>query len=92
RAKNEEREIWDGYRYGPEAARETFGFDAAYPIDEIDTRLPQLMADTPALFYALGASAQQDRQVRHWLNTVRAQSRTGVSAPAAAHDIRAILD
>lgn len=93
RAKNEEREIWDGFRYGPEAAREAFGFDAAYPIDEIDTRLPQLMADAPALFfYALGASAQQDRQVRHWLNTVRAQSRTGVSAPAAAHDIRAILD
>nr|WP_322880881.1 aminopeptidase P N-terminal domain-containing protein [Pandoraea sputorum] len=92
RAKNEEREIWDGYRFGPDAARETFGFDAAYPIDEIDTRLPQLLADAPALFYALGASAQQDRQVRHWLNAVRAQSRTGVSAPSAARDIRGILD
>jgi Xaa-Pro aminopeptidase len=28
REKNEEREIWDGYRYGPAAAKETFGFDA----------------------------------------------------------------
>src|SRR3954464_4546617 len=27
REKNLEREIWDGYRYGPEAAREMFGFD-----------------------------------------------------------------
>ena len=92
RAKNEEREIWDGYRYGPDAAREAFGFDAAYPIDEIDVRVPQLLADAPALFYALGTSAQQDRQVRHWLSAVRAQSRTGVSAPSAAHDIRTILD
>ena len=25
-----EREIWDGFRYGPEAAREAFGFDEAY--------------------------------------------------------------
>src|SRR4029434_10232894 len=26
REKNLEREIWDGYRYGPEMAREMFGF------------------------------------------------------------------
>ena len=32
REKNLEREIWDGYRYGPEAAREMFGFDEAYPM------------------------------------------------------------
>ena len=30
REKNEEREIWDGFRYGPDAAREIFGFDEAY--------------------------------------------------------------
>ncbi len=29
REKNLEREIWDGYRYGPAAAKEQFGFDAA---------------------------------------------------------------
>ncbi|GAB3627175.1 Xaa-Pro aminopeptidase [Pandoraea terrae] len=92
RAKNEEREIWDGYRYGPEAAREVFGFDAAYSIDELDARLPQLLANVPALFYALGASARQDEQIRGWLNTVRAQSRAGVTAPESAHDVRAILD
>src|SRR2546427_807415 len=32
RSRDEEREIWDGYRYGPEAARERFGFDEAHPI------------------------------------------------------------
>ena len=32
REKNEEREIWDGYRYGVEGARAAFGFDAAHPI------------------------------------------------------------
>src|SRR5258706_16279115 len=29
RTRNEEREVWDGFRYGPEAARERFGFDEA---------------------------------------------------------------
>src|SRR5438270_4508143 len=33
RERNEEREIWDGYRYGPETARERFGFDEAHPIE-----------------------------------------------------------
>ena len=27
RERNEEREIWEGYRYGPGTARERFGFD-----------------------------------------------------------------
>ena len=29
REKNVEREIWDGFRYGPAAACEAFGFDEA---------------------------------------------------------------
>ena len=36
REKNQEREIWDGYRYGPEAAKELFGFDEAHAIDKLD--------------------------------------------------------
>src|SRR3984893_13328563 len=32
REKDMQREIWDGFRYGPEQARETFGFEEAHPI------------------------------------------------------------
>jgi hypothetical protein len=32
REKNEEREVWDGFRYGPDAAAEAFGFSEAHPI------------------------------------------------------------
>src|SRR5688572_2521677 len=42
REKNLEREIWDGFRYGPEAAREAFGFDATFPIGALDTEMPKL--------------------------------------------------
>ncbi len=48
RDKNEEREIWDGYRYGPAGAKEAFGFDSCFTIDSIDTELPKLMANAPA--------------------------------------------
>jgi Xaa-Pro aminopeptidase len=42
REKNLEREIWDGFRYGPQLARDMFGFDEAYPIAELDQRMPEL--------------------------------------------------
>ena len=42
--KNLEREIWDGFRYGPEAARDAFGFDAAFPFGALGTEMPRLMA------------------------------------------------
>ncbi len=92
REKNEEREIWDGYRYGPDAAREAFGLNAAYPIASIDTELPKRMANAPALFYALGSSSRLDDQVKGWLNAVRAQVRAGVIAPSTAIDVRVILN
>jgi len=92
REKDLERETWTGVRCGPEAAREAFGVDAAYPIAQLDEKLPLLMADQPALHYAPGTDADWDARVMRWLNQVRAQSRTGVAAPQRIHDVRAPLD
>jgi Xaa-Pro aminopeptidase len=92
RDKNLEREIWDGYRYGPEAAREKFGFDAAFAIDALDAEIPKLIADAPALFYALGSNVKLNAQVQTWLNTVRGQARAGINAPTAAHDVQVLLN
>ncbi len=92
RDKNIEREIWDGYRFGPQAAREAFGFDAAFPIDAIDAEMSKLMANQPAIFYALGRDAKFDTQVQGWLNAVRAQVRAGTTAPSAAYDVQLLLN
>ena len=92
REKNPERETWDGFRYGPDAAREAFGVDAAYPIGQLDEKLPALMANQPALHYAAGMDPQWDARILGWLNQVRAQGRTGVSAPQRIHDVRVALD
>jgi Xaa-Pro aminopeptidase len=92
RERNPERELWDGLRHGPQGAREAFGIDEAYPIGELDERLPKLLADQPALYYPVGADAGWDARMMGWLNQVRALARTGVSAPAAIHDVRVMLD
>jgi Xaa-Pro aminopeptidase len=92
REKNLEREIWDGYRYGPEAARTAFGMDEAWPVAELDARLPDLLADAPALYYATASNAALDAQVQGWTKAVRARARSGVTAPGAFHDLLPLLD
>ncbi|MDP2821484.1 MAG: aminopeptidase P N-terminal domain-containing protein [Sulfuritalea sp.] len=92
REKNLEREIWDGFRHGPEGAREVFGFDAAHAVGELDAKLPELLADQPALWYSIGHDAGWDGRIAAALNKVRAESRTGKRAPATIRDVRAELD
>jgi Xaa-Pro aminopeptidase len=92
RDKNEEREIWDGSRYGPETAKAQFGFDEAYSISQLDERLPELMANQPRLAYAVGADPAWDARVLGWLNAVRGKARTGITAPEEIVDVRKWLD
>ena len=92
REKYMEREIWDGFRYGPEAAKEAFGFDEAYSIAKLDELMPKLLADQPAVYTMLGQDRAWDQRVVDWINRVREQMRSGVIAPGAIHDCRSVLD
>ena len=92
REKNEEREIWDGFRHGPAAARERYGFDEAWPIAQLDEKLVELLADQPTLWYLPGADAAWDARAMGWLNTVREKVRIGVTAPSNIGDLRNLLD
>ena len=64
REKHEEREIWDGYRYGPKAAKAAFGFDAAYPIEQLAKKLPEFLVDRDTLWHAIGHDAAVGRPHR----------------------------
>ncbi len=92
REKNEERETWDGFRFGPGGARERFGFDETFPIGELDAKLAELLADQPALYYPVGADREWDARAMGWLNAVRAKVRAGVGAPERVQDVRALVD
>ncbi len=92
RDKDVEREVWNGFRHGPEGAKEAFGFDAAYSIKTFDEQLPLLIADQPTLYFSLGHDAAWDARITAALNAVRAQSRTGKRPPADIHDVRMLLD
>jgi len=88
RDKNLEREIWDGHRYGPAAAKKHFGFDASYTIDQLDEKLMELMGDQPVIYYPVGANMVWDRRIIKLRNTVSAKVRGGIRAPDEIHDVR----
>ena len=92
RDKNEEREVWEGFRYGPDAARDAFGFDESYPFSLFDAMLPDLIANHEALWHALGHDTAWDAKIVTALNAVRAQVRAGKQAPSKVHDLHQPLD
>ena len=92
REKHLESEIWDGYRYGPDAARESFGFDFAFPIGALDEHMVRQLSNATALYAPLGRSAAADEQQRRWLAGVRRLSRSGTSAPPVLRDLPPLVD
>ncbi len=92
REKNPEREVWDGFRVGPDAAKELYGFDATHPIDHLDERLIELIGNQPALFYPVGHNPAWDQRILKLRSEVQAKIRSGIRAPNEIHDVRTLLN
>ncbi|MCL2644808.1 MAG: aminopeptidase P N-terminal domain-containing protein [Betaproteobacteria bacterium] len=92
RTKDEQQETWTGFRYGPEAAADLFGFDSAWPIDMLDRKLPELLINQPALWTSLASEPEWDRRIFAAIKAVRAKARSGDTAPDTVHEISAMLD
>ncbi|MGE3297681.1 MAG: Xaa-Pro aminopeptidase [Porticoccaceae bacterium] len=81
RERDRSREIWDGRRAGPEGARELYGADDAFPIDDIDEILPGLLEGRDRVYYALGRNRSFDTRLLDWIDGIRARARSGAVPP-----------
>ncbi len=90
--KDLEREIWDGYRLGPDAAPGALGVDAAMSINELETQLPRLMENRDAVWFPFAMHEGLEARVGGWLSKVRARVRYGALCPERQLDLCAILD
>ena len=91
RAKDSEREIWDGYRVGPGAAPAALGVDAALDVAALDAVMTDHLADQPAVWFVFGEPAGLEAQIEGWLGTLRARSRTGVQCPQSKRNLEPLL-
>ncbi|MBX2808744.1 MAG: Xaa-Pro aminopeptidase [Cellvibrionaceae bacterium] len=81
RERDPERELWDGYRAGPEGACSQYHADDAFPISDIDDILPGLIEGRERVYYAMGRDQQFDQKVMAWVNAIRAMVRSGAHPP-----------
>ena len=92
RPKDLEREIWDGIRLGPDAAPAQLGVDAAFSLDTLDEKMPDLLANQNAVWFPFATHKGLETQVDGWLNKVRARARLGAECPQSQHDFCKLLD
>jgi len=84
-------EIWTGYRPGVEGAAADYGANAAHPIGDLLSHLPQLIEKAQRLFFVLGQDAALDAKLTETLDGMRLRSRMGIVPPSEIVDPRAIL-
>ncbi|HEX5123104.1 MAG TPA: aminopeptidase P N-terminal domain-containing protein, partial [Rhodanobacteraceae bacterium] len=81
RERDAERERWDGARAGTEGAVAEYGFDDAFPIDDIDEILPGMIEGRSRVYYHFGRDTDFDLKLIGWVNRVRAEIRKGAVPP-----------
>jgi len=91
RPRDEEAELWNGSRAGPERVEADFGADVAYAIDALDEELPKFLEDRETLYYTLGDDAEFDQKVTGWIHDLRHRRNEPPAAPRNLVDARDIL-
>lgn len=91
RPRNLEQEQWTGRRLGQDDACKILAVDAAYPLDELEIKLPELLAGKPAIYYHIGQDEALERHIRFAWQVVKAKVRQGVNAPDTFCDLAGIL-
>ena len=90
--KDPERETWDGYRLGPQAAVNALGVDAAHPISELDAQFPRLLENRDSVWFPFAIHEGLEARIAGWLAAVRARVRFGALCPESQRDLCGPLD
>ena len=81
RERDPAAEQWTGYRAGIEGAKSQYGAMESYPITQLNEVMPRLLANRDQVYYRIGMDWTFDQQMFTWLNSVRAQVRSGTKVP-----------
>jgi len=92
RSRDPQRETWTGQRAGVQGAVECFGATVAHPIEELDQKLPEYIAERERLYYVLDPNLQAfSSRVVGWLERAQAERPRKGTGPTMLLDARDIL-
>lgn len=84
-------ELWHGSRAGPDGVCDQHGADDAFPVGDVDDILPGLIEGRERVYYSMGRSAEFDRQIMGWVNSIRSKEASGASPPGEFTDLDHML-
>ena len=90
--KDLEKEIWDGYRLGPEHAPQTLGVTQAFSIDDLDKIAPAFLSNHESIWFPFGVNPSMKDHLARWLEEISKKVRTGVRAPHTLKNACLLLD
>ena len=73
--KDKLKEIWDGYRAGPEGAIDDFLFDQAFENNKINELMPEVLRGLEKVFYPIGKKSGFDQMVIDWTCAANSKDR-----------------
>ena len=88
---DEKKALWEGAHAGLEGATAHYEANDAFPIDDLADILPGLLENKAKVFYPMGRNSELDHNLLEWINHIRSQSRTGVTAPNDLSSLDVIL-
>lgn len=89
--KDEAKEQWTGLRLGQDDALSVLKVDNAYPLNELENRLVELIAGHHAVYYPVGRYALWEQRILDAWNLLKPQARRGVRAPDVFYDVAPLL-
>lgn len=92
RPHDPEMAIWVGARAGVDGAIADYGADEAYPIDELNERLPELLAEVQTLYYPLGTDEPIDALVSKYIARRRQGAQRGAPTLEGLRDPSPLVD
>ncbi len=88
---DEKKALWEGTHAGLEGATAHYDANDAFPIDDLADILPGLLENKAKVFYPMGRNSELDHNLLEWINHIRSQSRTGITAPSELSSLDVIL-
>lgn len=87
RPKDQEQEIWQGRRLGVESAPQCLGFDQAWPIEELNAQLADLLDGVQTIYISFSQLGFWMPHLEKVIASQKAKSRQGIESVAHIADL-----
>jgi len=89
--KDRDKEVWTGWRVGPERAKEEYGADEAFTIDKLDEQLPKLAENANRIYYRFGIDPSLDQRLVGWMGLFQRHRQREGKGPTSIIDPAELL-